>query len=462
VDALDLARLQFGIVTVYHFIFVPLSIGLAMIVAVMQTMWYRSGKPNQLRATKFWGKLFLINFAMGVVTGLVQEFQFGMNWSSYSRFVGDVFGAPLAMEGLLAFFVEATFLGLWIFGWERLPRGVHLACIWLVSIGTLLSAYFILSANAWMQHPVGYRLDPVTGKARLTDIGAVLFQSTTLVAVFHTFTAAFMTGGAFVVGVSAWHLARRHETEVFRSSLKLGLWISLVASLLVVVSGDVQAKIMTEQQPMKMAAAEALYANAAPASFSVFTIGSLSGREEIWSLRVPYVLSFMATGEPTAEVEGINDVQRESEQRFGPGDYRPNIPVTYWNFRLMIGFGLVVTLISLAGLWLTRGRRAPRGRWFWRLAVFAIAAPFLANTAGWIFTEMGRQPWVVYGTMFTAAGVSPTVSTAEVTTSLLAFTVLYGGLAAVDAALMARYARSVPPAAPAEEPEESDVLAFAY
>jgi cytochrome d ubiquinol oxidase subunit I len=313
-----------------------------------------------------------------------------------------------------------------------------------------------------MQHPVGYRLDPVTGKARLTDIGAVLFQSTTLVAVFHTLTAAFMTGGAFVVGVSAWHLARRHETEVFRSSLKLGLWISLVASLLVVVSGDLQAKIMTEQQPMKMAAAEALYNNAAPASFSVFTIGSLSGREEIWSLRVPYVLSFMATGEPTAEVEGINDVQRESEQRFGPGNYRPNIPVTYWNFRLMVGFGFVVTLISLAGLLLTRGRRAPRGRWFWRLAVFAIAAPFLANTAGWIFTEMGRQPWVVYGTMFTAAGVSPTVSTAEVTTSLLAFTVLYAVLAAVDAALMARYARSVPPAAPAEEPEESDVLAFAY
>jgi cytochrome bd ubiquinol oxidase subunit I len=462
VDALDLARLQFGIVTVYHFIFVPLSIGLAMIVAVMQTMWYRSGKPNQLRATKFWGKLFLINFALGVVTGLVQEFQFGMNWSDYSRFVGDVFGAPLAMEGLLAFFAEATFLGLWIFGWERLPKRVHLACIWLVSVGTILSAYFILSANAWMQHPVGFRVDPGTGKARLTDIGAVLFQSTTLVAVFHTLTAAFMTGGAFVVGVSAWHLARRHETEVFRSSMKLGLWVTLVASLLVMVSGDVQAKIMTAQQPMKMAAAEALYDNAAPASFSLFTIGSLNGQQEIWSLRVPYVLSFMATTDPTAEVEGINDVQRQSVERFGPGNYRPNIPVTYWNFRLMMGFGFVVTLISLAGLWLTRGRREPRGRWFWRLAAGAIAAPFLANTAGWIFTEMGRQPWVVFGTMRTAGGVSPTVSTAEVATSLLAFTLLYGVLAVVDGVLMARYARSVPPPAPAEEPEESDVLAFAY
>jgi cytochrome bd ubiquinol oxidase subunit I len=462
VDALDLARLQFGIVTVYHFIFVPLSIGLAVLVAVMQTMWYRSGNPVHLRATKFWGKLFLINFAMGVVTGLVQEFQFGMNWSSYSRFVGDVFGAPLAMEGLLAFFAEATFLGLWIFGWERLSKRVHLACIWLVALGTTLSAYFILAANAWMQHPVGYQVDPESGQAHLTDIWAVLTQSTTLVAVGHTLMASYMTGGALLIGVSAWHLARRHEVEVFRSSLKLGLWFTLVASLLVVVTGDTQAKVMTDQQPMKMAAAEALYNSAGPASFSIFTIGTLSGEEEIWSVRLPYLLSYIATGDPTAEVEGINDVQRELEAQYGPGDYRPNIPVAYWTFRLMIGFGFLVTLLCLAGLWLTRRRRMPRRPWFWQAAMVGIALPFLANTTGWIFTEMGRQPWVVYGAMFTRDGVSPTVSVAEVVTSLTTFTLLYGLLAAVTAVLMARYARSVPPAAPQEVPEKSDVLAFAY
>jgi cytochrome d ubiquinol oxidase subunit I len=332
----------------------------------------------------------------------------------------------------------------------------------LVSIGTTLSAYFILAANAWMQHPVGYVLDQQTGKAHLTDIWAVLFQNTTLVAVFHTLTAAFMTGAAFVMGVSAWHLARRHEVEVFRPSLRLGLWVALVASLVVVFSGDVQAKIMTEQQPMKMAAAEALYNNAAPASFSIFTIGSLSGEQEIWSLRVPYVLSFMATGNPTAEVEGINDVQRQSEERFGPGNYRPYVPLTYWTFRLMVGFGAIVTLLSLLGLWLTRRGRLPQGRWFWRLAMIAIAAPFLGNAAGWIFTEMGRQPWVVFGTMLTANGVSPAVSLAEGTIATVVFTVLYTVIAVIDGALMARYARSVPPAAPAEEPEESGVLAFAY
>jgi len=461
-DALDLARIQFGIVTVYHFIFVPLSIGLALVVAGLQTMWYRSRQPHYLRATKFWGKLFLINFALGVVTGLVQEFQFGMNWSSYSRFVGDVFGAPLAMEGLLAFFVEATFLGLWIFGWERLPKLAHLATIWLVAIGTTLSAYFILAANAWMQHPVGYHIDPGTGRAHLDDIGSVLFQSTTLVAVFHTMTAAYMTGGAFLVGVSAWHLARRHEVEVFRPSLKFGLWFTLVASLVVVVSGDTQARIMTSQQPMKMAAAEALYDTAAPASFSILTIGTLNGEREVWSLRVPHVLSFMATGDLNGEVEGINDVQAAEQQRYGPGNYRPNVPVTYWTFRLMMGFGFAVMLICLAGLWLTRRQRLPRSRLFWWAAMVGIAFPFLANTTGWIFTEMGRQPWVVFGVMRTAAGVSPTVGTAEVLTSLVVFTLLYGLLAVIDVALMARYARSVPPAVAQEEPEESDVLAFAY
>src|SRR6266542_6295862 len=279
-DAIDLARWQFGITTVYHFLFVPITIGLSALVAGLHTAWYRTGNVKYRRMTQFWGKLFLINFAMGVVTGIVQEFQFGMNWSDYSRFVGDIFGAPLAIEGLLAFFLESTFLGLWIFGWDRLPKKLHLATIWLASIGTLLSAYFILAANSWMQHPVGYAVNSDRGRAELHSIWAVLSNSTTLVTFPHTITACFLTAGAFVLAISAWHLRRRHQQDVFRPSLRLGAWVVLIAGVGVLVTGDMQARIMTEQQPMKMAAAEALYNTAKPASFSVFTIGSLDGREE--------------------------------------------------------------------------------------------------------------------------------------------------------------------------------------
>ena len=274
---LDLARWQFAITTVYHFLFVPLTIGLSLLVAGMQTAWVRTDDDRYLRMTKFWGKLFLINFAMGVVTGIVQEFQFGMNWSDYSRFVGDIFGAPLAIEGLLAFFMESTFLGLWIFGWDRLPKKLHLACIWLASIGTLLSAYFILAANSWMQHPVGSVVNTARGRAELTDFGAVLTNSTAVGAFTHTITASFVTAGMFVLAISAWHLARGQHTEVMRPSLRMALVTVLIASIGVVITGDLQARLMTEQQPMKMAAAEALYDTAAPASFSVFTIGSLDG-----------------------------------------------------------------------------------------------------------------------------------------------------------------------------------------
>jgi cytochrome bd ubiquinol oxidase subunit I len=455
-SALDLARWQFGITTVYHFLFVPLTIGLSALVAGLQTMWVRTGREEYLRATKFWGKLLLINFAMGVVTGIVQEFQFGMNWSDYSRYVGDIFGAPLAIEGLLAFFLESTFLGLWIFGWDRLPRRVHLACIWLVSIGTILSAFFILAANAWMQHPVGYVLDG--GRARLTDFGAVLTNSTAWVAFGHTITAAFVTAGAFVMGVAAWQLVRGRDVPVFRPSMKLGAVTLLLASVAVAVTGDLQARVMTEQQPMKMAAAEALYETSSPASFSLFTIGSLDGSEELFSLRVPSVLSFMATGSTDGTVEGINDLQAAAEQRYGPGDYSPDIPLTYWTFRLMIGFGVLSLLLSAVGLWYFRRGRTPDGsrravRWFYRMALIGIAFPMIANSTGWIFTELGRQPWVVYGLLGTADGVSPGVGAGTVATSLVVFTLVYGLLAAIEVGLMARYVRAGAPAEPEPEPE---------
>lgn len=463
---LDLARWQFAIVTVYHFLFIPITIGMSVLVAGMQTAWVRTGDDRWLRMTKFWGRLFLINFAMGVVTGIVQEFQFGMNWSDYSRFVGDIFGAPLAIEGLAAFFLESTFLGLWIFGWDRLPKKLHLATIWLASFGTILSAYFILAANSWMQHPVGSVVNTVRGRAELTDFGAVLTNSTAVGAFAHTITACFVTAGMLVLAISAWHLAKGQHTEIFRPSIRIALVTVLIGSLGVVVTGDLQARLMTEQQPMKMAAAEALYDTVAPASFSLVTIGSLDGSKEVWSLRVPGVLSFMATGSFDGKVEGVNDIQAASVAQFGPGDYTPDIPVTYWMFRLMIGFGVLAALLSVVGLWLTRRRaRGPVPRWFYRGSVVGLFLPFAANSAGWIFTEMGRQPWVVYGTLRTADGVSPSVGAVTVLISLVVLTLLYGALAMVDGMLMVRYAKVGPPPPTPPEPVDTDdprPLAVAY
>ncbi len=443
-NALDLARWQFGITTVYHFIFVPLTLGLSILVAGLQTAWMVKKNPEYLRLTKFFGALFLINFAMGVVTGIVQEFQFGMNWSAYSRFVGDVFGAPLAMEGLLAFFLESTFLGAWIFGWGRLPARVHLATIWLAAIGSNLSAYFILAANSWMQHPVGYRINPVTHRAELTSIWKVLFNSTALAALPHVIFAGFVTAGLFLIAVSAWHLRRQSETGLFRRSLRLGAAVALAAGVATAVTGDIQARLMDSQQPMKMAAAEALYNTSSPASFSLFTVGSLNGGREVWSIRVPGLLSFMATLNPNGTVQGINNVQRAEAARYGAGNYKPYIPVTYWSFRLMVGFGLLAALIGLLGLWLTRKGRLPQRRWFYTAAIAGLCLPYLANTMGWIFTEMGRQPWVVYGVLRTSAAVSPGVAGGTVLTSMIVFTVVYAALAVVAGWLMIRHIKEGP------------------
>jgi cytochrome d ubiquinol oxidase subunit I len=449
VSALDLSRWQFGITTVYHFIFVPLTIGLSVLVACMQTAWLVRKDPAYLRMTKFFGKLFLINFAVGVVTGIVQEFQFGMNWSAYSRFVGDVFGAPLAMEGLLAFFMESTFLGLWIFGWNKLSPRLHLATIWLAAIGTNASAYFILAANSWMQHPVGYRISPVTHRAQLTSIVALLTNSTVLAAWPHVIFASFLIAGAVVIAASAWHLARGSDTGLFRRVMRLGLAVTLAAGIATAVTGDLQARLMDSQQPMKMAAAEALYNTAAPASFSLVTIGSLNGSKELWSVRVPYLLSLIATLDPHGTVRGINNVERAYVKKYGPGSYKPVIGVTYWSFRLMIGFGMLAALGAAAGLWLTRRRRIPRARWFYRVAIWGVVLPYLATTTGWIFTEMGRQPWTVFGVLRTSQSVSPGVTASSVIISMTVFTLLYAALAAIAGRLMVQHVR-------AGAPEESD------
>jgi len=444
-DPLGIARWQFGITTVYHFLFVPITIGMAFFIAIMETAWVHTRKSIYLRATKFWGKIFLINFAIGVVTGITQEFQFGMNWSSYSRFVGDVFGAPLAMEALLAFFLESTFLGLWIFGWDKLSPRLHATCIWLVSIGTMLSAFFIMSANSFMQHPVGITVDPVRDRAEMNDIWAVLTQPLNLWAYSHVIAAAVLSGAAMFAGISAYFLMKQRDVEVFRPSVRLGLVGMLIGSLAVLITGDLLAKVMTDVQPMKMASAEALWNTTSGASFSLITIGTLDGSSEVWSIRVPGVLSFMATESFSGTVEGINDVQAQFEEKYGPGDYRPNIPVTYWMFRLMMGAGFIMILVSLVGLWLTRKGRLPKSKWVWRLAMIAIAGPVVGNSAGWIFTEMGRQPWTVVGLYRTADSVSPSVSGGAVLTSLIVFTALYGILAVIEIGLVVKYVKIGPP-----------------
>ncbi|SEK96416.1 cytochrome ubiquinol oxidase subunit I [Nonomuraea pusilla] len=438
-DALDLARWQFGVTTVYHFLFVPLTIGLGVFVAGLQTAWHRTGKDQYLKLTKFFGKLFLINFAMGVVTGLVQEFQFGMNWSEYSTFVGDVFGAPLAMEALLAFFMESTFLGLWIFGWDRLPKKAHLACIWAAAIGSNISAYFILAANAWMKHPVGYQV--VDGRARMTDLWAVLTNSTALAQVPHVVAAAFIVAGGFVLAVCGFWLLKTRD-GMWRSAARGALVMTALAGALVGLTGDMSAKLMYEQQPMKLASAEGLAHDTAGAGFSV-----------VPGVEIPKVLSFLATNDPGATVQGVEDLQKRFEQQFGPGDYRPDQTIVFWSFRLMIGFGLVTAGLSVLGLWLTRRRRELPG-WLSRLFLLALPLPLLAVTAGWLLSEIGRQPWTVAGELLTASSVSPGVSLAEVATSLTIFTLLYGALAVAEVVIMTRHVRKgveEPDQAPASE-----------
>lgn len=462
-DSVDLARWQFAITTLYHFLFVPVTISLAALVAGMQTAWYRTGKDDYLRLTKFYGKLFLINIAMGVVTGIVQEFQFGMNWSDYSRFVGDVFGAPLALEGLLAFFLESTFIGLWIFGWDRLPKRIHLACIWMVALGTQLSAFFILAANSWMQNPVGFRYNAERGRAELTDVVAVLTNKVVLVTFPHTIFAAFMVGGGLVAAVAIWHLVRRpaEDAAAFRTALRLGAVTVLVAGVGVVISGDLQGKVMTDVQPMKMAAAEALYESETPASFSVLTVGTLDGSREVFSLKVPYLLSYLGTGTLDGEVLGINPLQESYEKLYGPGSYKPNIPLTYWTFRLMIGTGALGGLIALWALWSTRRGRAPTRR----LAMLAVPLPLLplaANCLGWIFTETGRQPWLVFGLLPTASGVSPGTTTAEVAVSLAGFSLVYGALAVVEVKLLLRTIRDGIPKPEPDATDDDKPLSFSY
>lgn len=443
-DPLLLARWQFGITTVYHFLFVPLTLGLSILVALIQTKYYRTNDPKYKTMAKFWGKLFLINFVMGVATGLVQEFQFGMNWSEYSRFMGDIFGVPLAIEALAAFFIESTFLGVWIFGWDRLPKKVHLASIWLVAFASNLSALWILVANSFMQNPVGYVLN--NGRAEMDSFFDVVTNPYVFHQFTHTFTAGVSTAAFFMLGISAYHLAKRKNEAVFRSSFKLAATAALIGSIAVAGIGHFQGQYLANEKPMKMAAMEALWETTESAPLALWASIDVENQTNNHEVAIPYALSFMSFNNFTQEVQGINDLQAAYEQEYGSGNYIPDVVTMFWSFRVMVGAGSIMVLLALVSVFLAYKDKMLSGGWvrkFMMLLLPAIALPYIANTTGWLIAELGRQPWIVYGLQKTADGVSTVVSGPSVLITLIGFTLIYLILAVIDVKLLVKYAKNI-------------------
>ena len=432
----------------------PLTLGLGPIVAIFQTLWHRTGQEQWLRLTRFFGTLLLINFAIGVATGLVQEFEFGMNWSVYSRFVGNVFGAPLAVEGLAAFALESTFFGLWIFGWNRLSPRLHLATLWIAVLGTWLSGYFILVANSWMQHPVGYKI--VDGEAQLTSVWALLSNDFALRAYLHTMLAGLIFGSIVVLGVCCWHFLRGDEVDLFRKAAKVALIVAVPVTALQLVVGNRFGEAVTSAQSMKIAASEAQWNTCQPCGFSLFQIGGFTKDDQTpsFSITIPRLLSYMATGSFDGQVQGLHQLQQQEEQAYGRGtNYMPNVRVIYWSMRVMAFAGVLMFLVAALGAWLYWKKKLERARWFHWTALVAIALPYIAATAGWILTEMGRQPWIVQGLLKTSEANSPNVSTTWLGISLGVFIALYITLGVVDFVLMRRYARPDRPTPKEELPE---------
>jgi cytochrome bd ubiquinol oxidase subunit I len=459
----DLARWQFAFTSINHFLFVPVTIGLAVLTALLQTAWHRNGKPEYLRLTRFFGVLLVINVAIGVVTGLVQEFEFGMNWSAYSRLVGNIFGAPLAMEGLAAFFLESTFLGLWLFGWDKLSRRVHLATIWLVALGSVLSAAFIMAANSWMQHPVGYVIDPKTHQPVLNDIWALFTNPVFVWSYAKVVLAALVTGGAVMLAVSAWQLRRGGDRDVFGKSARLALVVLVPAILFAMLVGDELGVIEGRYQPMKIAAAEAQWTTCQPCSFSLIQIGGGNNdHTPTQILAIPHLLSLLATNHWNGKVIGMSPLQAQYAAKYGAGNYVPNVFIQYWAMRVMAYLAVIVVLVGLWGLWLSRRKKLAVSRKFLWVATWMVILPFLINTAGWLLTESGRQPWIVQGIMLTKNGISPSVSTAYLVISLTVFVLLYGTLGTVDLLLMLRYSRKELAPAPAVSAAGEPVPAMDY
>ena len=430
-DILTLSRLQFAVTAMFHFLFVPLTLGLGWLIAWFETRYARTGDARYLSLTRFWGKLFLINFALGIVTGITMEFQFGMNWAEYSKYVGDIFGAPLAIEATVAFFLESTFIGVWVFGWDRLSKKAHAGAMWIVAFATNMSALWILLANGWMQRPVGYVLR--NGRAEMVDFKALLLNSYGWLEFFHTVLAGWVIAGFFVMGVSAWHLLRKNQEELFKISFGAGAAFALASALLLAWVGDMSGVNAAKNQPSKFAAMESVWETKASAPYTLLVIPSLSGEENsVEALKVPYALSLMAFHSPSAEVKGLKD--------FAPQDRPPVLPV-FLSFRTMVALGFLFILLSGTGVALARKDLLLKYPLFLKVMLFSIPLPYIAIQLGWIVTEIGRQPWVVYGLMRTADGLSKNVAPAQIWMSLAGFAVFYGTLGVADIWLLAKYAR---------------------
>ena len=433
-DTLALSRLQFAVTAVFHFFFVPLTLGLSLMVAWMETRYLRTGEEVYLGMAKFWGKLFLINFALGVVTGITMEFQFGMNWARYSKYVGDVFGAPLAIEATVAFFLESTFIGLWVFGWDKVSPAVHALSIWLVAIATNLSALWILLANGWMQHPVGYAIRH--GRAEMSDFLAVVTNRTGWNEFFHTALAGYVIAAFFVMAVSAWHLLKGQRIDFFRRSFKAAAAFGLIASVLVVLAGDFSAAGVAKTQPSKFAAMESHWRTGGHCAYSLICYPDVKNqRNFIEGLKVPGLLSFLAFGSTRSRITGLDDI---------PRNLRPPVLGTFVSFRFMVGLGFLFVILCLISFLRSRGDGISSRRVLLRVMLWALPLPYIAAQLGWIVAEVGRQPWIVYGVLKTSDAVSTSVSPAQVWASLIGFTLLYGGLAVIDAYLLAKTAMAGP------------------
>ena len=455
-DIVTLSRLQFALTTIYHWLFVPLTLGLGWFVAFFQTRYYQTKDETWRKMAKFWGKLFLINFAIGVVTGIVQEFQFGMNWSEYSRYVGDIFGAPLAIEALMAFFLESTFLGIWVFGEGRVPEKVHLASIWLVAIGSNLSALWILLANGFMQAPPAnsYVFNEVNGRLELVNFFALIGNPKGWIFFWHTISDGVAMAAFMILAVSAYHIARKQNMDFFKRSFSIASVAGLIAGVLIFLGGHTMGQYMREVQPMKLAAIEAVWETEQPASFSLLTIGDLSGKQEVWSIRIPYAMSFLACNNFTCEVKGVNELQAEAVQKYGAGDYVPLMVVTYWTFRIMMAFGFLMIIFTAFFVWADMRGDVANAKWM-KWVPWLLILPYLANASGWILTEMGRQPWIVYGLLKVQDAVSPNLTPVDLLISLIGYTAVYGSLAVAMVYLMKKYATAGPDAAMHESVDEA-------
>ena len=460
-DILTLARIQFAMTTIFHYFFVPFSIGTGFIVAIMETMYVVKKNDVYLKMAKFWGNIFLLSFAVGVVTGLIQEFQFGMNWSDYSRFVGDIFGAPLAVEALLAFFLESTFIGLWLFTWNKVSPKLHVTFMWLVCFGTLMSAFWILVANSFMQHPVGYTLN--NGRAEMTDFGALISSPQVFYEFTHVLSGAIIMGGTVIAGMAAIQLLRGQKKkisevsrEIYKKSLRIGFIVALVGSLSALGTGDLQMKALVHDQPMKFAATEGLYEDSGdPAAWTVIAWMNTNEKKKVFGIEIPYMLSILSYNKPSGYVKGMNTINAELVEEHGEGDYFPPVNTLFWTFRIMAGIAMLTLLVSSVGLFLTRKKKPVlyESRWMLWVVSLMTVTPFLANTSGWLVTELGRYPWTVYGLFKIEDSISPNVSATSLLISNITYFTLFLTLGGVMVYLVNRQLHKGP-----EHQEEQEKL----